>query len=398
MAETDPQQTESKQVVTPFDVATDDSKGLDYDKLIRDFGSLPLDQAIIDRFAKLTGAKPHPWMARGYFFSHRDFNLILDLYEAKKPFYLYTGRGPSSDSMHFGHLIPFVFTKWLQDVFKVPLVIQMTDDEKFMWKNITLEDAHRYMRENVRDIIAVGFDVTRTFIFSDLKYLGTMYPNIVKIQKCITVNQVKHLLGLKDESNIAQVGYTAIQAAPSFCSSFPHIFGDNKNIPCLIPCAIDQDPFFRMTRDVAPRLGFEKPALIHSKFFPALQGKTKKMSGSDASSSIYLTDTPDQIKSKIKLHAFSGGRVTLEEQKEKGADLDIDVPFQYLEFFLEDEEKLEDIRIRYGQGGKDTMTTDQVKTILIDVLSKLVVKHQKAKSLVTDAVIDSFLAVRKLHI
>ena len=32
-----------------------------------------------------------------------------------------------------------------------------------------------------------------------------------------------------------------------------------------------QDPYFRMTRDVAPRLGFKKPALIHSKFFPALQ-------------------------------------------------------------------------------------------------------------------------------
>jgi tryptophanyl-tRNA synthetase len=27
-----------------------------------------------------------------------------------------------------------------------------------------------------------------------------------------------------------------------------------------------------MTRDVAPRLNFPKPALIHSTFFPALQG------------------------------------------------------------------------------------------------------------------------------
>jgi tryptophanyl-tRNA synthetase len=37
-------------------------------------------------------------------------------------------------------------------------------------------------------------------------------------------------------------------------------------------CAIDQDPYFRMTRDVAPRLNFPKPALIHSTFFPALHG------------------------------------------------------------------------------------------------------------------------------
>lgn len=39
-------------------------------------------------------------------------HIILDLYEQKKPFYLYTGRGPSSDSMHMGHLIPFIFTKY----------------------------------------------------------------------------------------------------------------------------------------------------------------------------------------------------------------------------------------------------------------------------------------------
>ena len=43
--------------------------------------------------------------------SVRDFNTILDRYEKGKPFFLYTGRGPSSDSMHLGHMIPFVFTK-----------------------------------------------------------------------------------------------------------------------------------------------------------------------------------------------------------------------------------------------------------------------------------------------
>ena len=37
--------------------------------------------------------------------------MILDVYEKKQPFYLYTGRGPSSEGMHMGHLIPFIFTK-----------------------------------------------------------------------------------------------------------------------------------------------------------------------------------------------------------------------------------------------------------------------------------------------
>jgi len=54
-----------------------------------------------------------------------------------------------------------------------------------------------------------------------------------------------------------------------------------------------------MTRDVAPRLGFHKPALIHSTFFPALQGPQSKMSASDPNSSIFLTDTMKEIEKKV---------------------------------------------------------------------------------------------------
>jgi tryptophanyl-tRNA synthetase len=38
------------------------------------------------------------------------------------------------------------------------------------------------------------------------------------------------------------------------------------------------------------------------------------MSGSIAHSSVYLTDTPKQIKDKINKHAYSGGGDTLEKQ------------------------------------------------------------------------------------
>jgi hypothetical protein len=38
---------------------------------------------------------------------------ILDAVEKGQPFYLYTGRGPSSEAMHLGHLIPFIFTKYV---------------------------------------------------------------------------------------------------------------------------------------------------------------------------------------------------------------------------------------------------------------------------------------------
>ena len=110
------------------------------------------------------------------------------------------------------------------------------------------------------------------------------------------------IFGFTESDCIGKIAFPAIQAAPSISSSFPFIFGDKlkQEIHCLIPCAIDQDPYFRMTRDVAPRLNFPKPALIHSTFFPALQGAKSKMAASDLNSAIFLTDTPKNIKDKVK--------------------------------------------------------------------------------------------------
>ena len=121
-------------VVTPWEVHTSSAEGIDYDKLIVRFGSSKIEPELIERFENVTGKKAHPLLRRGKFFSHREFDQILTLYEQGKPFYLYTGRGPSSEAMHMGHLIPFIFTKWLQEIFDVPLVIQLTDDEKFLTK------------------------------------------------------------------------------------------------------------------------------------------------------------------------------------------------------------------------------------------------------------------------
>ena len=92
-----------------------------------------------------------------------------------------TRSGPSSGSLHLGHLIPFFFTKWLQDTFDCPLVIQLTDDEKYLWKKLDLDECIHMGRENAKDIIAC----------SDMSYIGEMYRNIVRIQKCVTVNTVR---------------------------------------------------------------------------------------------------------------------------------------------------------------------------------------------------------------
>ena len=234
------------------------------------------------------------------------------------------------------------------------------DDEKFLFKHeLKAEQTRAFATQNARDIIAVGFDFEKTFIFSDFDFVGgAFYRNVSKISRQISYNQAKATFGFNDSwvygppstfgeiiknaysDNIGKIHFTAIQAAPSFSNSFPNIFGEVSNIPCLIPCAIDQDPYFRLTRDVAQKLKYPKPALLHAKFFPALQGPQTKMSASDVNSSIYMSDTAGQIKNKVNRHGFSGGKETEEEHRKYGGDPDVDVAYQYLTFFLDDDEEI----------------------------------------------------------
>lgn len=402
---------EKEMVVDPWSV-----KGkIDYEKLIRDFGSTKISKELLERMRKLTVGSGrvsdlHCWLRRNIFFSHRELDAICGLQEKGKPFYLYTGRGPSSAAMHLGHLLPFMFTQWLQKAFNVPLVIQMTDDEKFLWKGEydpekgdNLHVYQRYTIENAKDIIACGFDKSKTFIFSDCDYVGHMYPNIVRVWKAITYNTAKGAFGFQGESNIGQSAFPAIQAVPSFPSSFSVPFKGDQHLPCLIPCAIDQDPYFRVTRDIAHKLVPKdhplkgKPSLIHCKFFPPLTGAEGKMAASDENSAIFLTDTPEDIEKKINNYAFSGGRQTAKEQREKGADLDADVSYQWLRFFLDDDVELKKIEEQYGSGqGEDYWSTGQVKKKLIEVLKDLVKRHQEIRAKITDEEVQEWMKVRPL--
>jgi len=106
----------------------------------------------------------------------------------------------------------------------------------------------------------------------------------------------------------------------------------------LIPCGIDQDPHFRITRDVAPKLGYPKPALIHNKLLPSLLGPGGKMSASIPESSIFTTDTEAQARKKV-MNAFTGGRATVEEQRRLGANPYICSIFRQYEYIFEPDDR-----------------------------------------------------------
>ena len=91
---------------------------------------------------------------------------------------------------------------------------------------------------------------------------------------------------------------------------------------------------------------------------------------------------------------MSGGQETEEEQRRLGADLAKDIPFQYLEYFLEDEEELMRIKKEYESG---RMLTGEVKKILIQELQKLIGEFQERRKNVTQEVVEQFFAIRMLE-
>lgn len=152
--------------------------------------------------------------------------------------------------------------------------------------------------------------------------------------------------------------------------------------------------YYQVTRDVAARLHFAKPSLIHARFLDALQGPGSKMSASKDTSAVFLKDTPNQIKNKVNRHAYSGGQATEAEQREKGGDTDKDVAYQYLTFFLEDDEELERIKVAYQSG---QMLTGEIKAICVAELQKYVKGFQERRAAVTEDVVDQYMAIRPLE-
>lgn len=357
--------------VTPWEVSGE----VDYGKLIKDFGVSPLDEKTLERIKK-HAKETHFMLRRGIFFAHRDLNWILDEYEKGNKFFLYTGRSPSGP-IHIGHLMPWVFTKWLQDKFGVELWFQFPDEEKFLFKNnLSYEEVQKWLHENMLDVIALGFNPKKTHFLVNTKNANLLYPEAVKIAKKISFSTVKAAFGFTNDLNIGAIFYTSMQAAP--VTAIPTLL-KKKKMPCLIPLAIDQDPHFRVARDVYPKLGYPKPGIIHSLFLPPLQGTQGKMSSSEESSAIFTTDSPKEVETKIKKYAFSGGRDTLEEHRKLGGNPDADVSFQYLKFFFEsDDKKLQKLHDDYKSG---KLLTSELKEILIEKINKFLKEHQKKRKL-----------------
>lgn len=343
--------------ITPYEVSDD----IDYQKIMKSFGAQKINNNIIKKI-------DNP-LVGDYFYAHRDLDKIISYHDKHKEFAVVSGRGVSNQ-MHLGHLLLYKFNKFLQDKFNAKIFVPFSEDEKYLVKDLEFSCLKDLAFSNALDIAALGFDSKKTeFMFDTVNMKQPVFNLSVKASKLLTFNMINSAFGFNKSTNVGILHYPSLQIA--------HILHptESTGLPVLVPIGIDQDVFVKLSRDVAGKQKLTKPASILSRFMMGLSGE-KKMSASDPNTSIYLNDSPQKVKKKI-MSAFTGGRGSAAEQKEKGGNPDICSVFEYLSlFFLSDKEK-KDLESDCRNGN---ILCGDCKKCLLNKVNKFLENHQKNRS------------------
>lgn len=348
--------------VTPYSVDGD----VDYDQLLDQFGADELTAAQRERFPD----PGHPLVRREVFYAQRDLDPFLDAANCGEDHALVTGRGPSGP-MHVGHVFPFYFARYLQERAGTTVYIPVSDDEKHLLKDQSPGEISDHTRDNLRDLLAVGFDPERTKIVVDSADADVVYPVASVLSKEITQATVDAVYG--EPGNVGLSFYPAVQATHLL---LPQLVEGRQ--PTLVPIAVDQDPHVRVCRDVAgkQRYDVEKPGALLSKFLPSLDGPGK-MSSSDDAPSILLSDDRETVREKILTHAYSGGQTSIREHREQGGDPEVDVSYLLLYYFFEDDgSEVERLAREYREG---SLLTGELKELAAEKIADFLEAHQERR-------------------
>ncbi|KYH24250.1 tryptophan--tRNA ligase [Halalkalicoccus paucihalophilus] len=349
--------------VTPYAVEGE----IDYDRLLEQFGADRLTDAQIARFPEPV----HPLVRRKVFYAQRDVEPFLEAATSGQTHSIVTGRGPSG-SMHIGHIAPFYFAKYLQDQTGALVYIPLSDDEKYFAKDKSIAEISTYTRENLREILAIGFDPNRTRIIIDTTDADVIYPLAAAFATEVTQSTVDATYGTPE--NIGLSFYPAIQATHLLLPQL--VEGPHST---LVPIAVDQDPHVRLCRDIAAKQRYDvmKPGALLSKFLPSLEGPGKMSSSSDTPS-ILLSDDRETVREKVRTYAYSGGQSSVEAHREHGGNPEVDVSYQFLYYFFEEsDERVEQLAREYRDGA---LLSGKLKEIAATKIADFLEGHQKRRA------------------
>lgn len=172
---------------------------------------------------------------------------------------------------------------------------------------------------------------------------------------------------------------------------FADLISNPKHGTLEIPGATNSDKFpirirlLELERELGG-LGLMPPCSTYHRFAPGMTGG--KMSSSKPETTIFMNDTFDSMSKKVK-RAVSGGKSTIEEHRRLGGDCGKDVPFQYLEFFFEQNDSaIIEIKREYESG---RMLAGDMKQLCIEKAADWLSEISEKREIWRDR-LDEFLA------
>jgi tryptophanyl-tRNA synthetase len=300
----------------------------DYDRLYEEFG--------IEPFKPLLNQVPDPsmYMRRNVVFGHRDFGRILDAMKRRDEFAVMSGIKPTGE-FHLGTLMTarevIYFQKQGATAFYCIADVEAYEDNK-----IPFERSERFAVGNVADLLALGFDPKKGCIYRQSREERVKDLAII-FGRGVTLATMTAIYG---ERHIGLYLSALIQAGDILMPQLKDFDGPK---PTVVPVGVDQDPHLRLTRDLANKFRrkykFIPPSSTLHKIMKGLDG-SPKMSKRAPMSYFTLNEKPEKIAEKIS-NSFTGGRPTVEEQRELGGTPEI-CPIYELDMyqFVKDDDQI----------------------------------------------------------
>ncbi len=344
----------------------------DYERLFEEFGIRP--------FKPLLSQIPNPSapMRRGIIFGHRDFERILEAMKTHGNFAVMSGIKPTG-AFHLGTLMTAKEIIYFQQQGATAFYC-IADIEAYEDNGIPFEESEKIAINNVADMLALGFDPKKGYIYRQSKEERVKDLAII-FGRGVTLATMKAIYG---ERHMGLYLSALIQAGDILLPQLED-FGGPK--PTVVPVGVDQDPHLRFTRDLAAKFqkkfGFILPSSTYHKLIKALDG-TYKMSKRNPMSYFTLDEEPEAITKKI-FNAFTGGRPTAEEQRRLGGNPEVCPIFDlYMFHFFEDDK---DVINLYNDCKCGNILCGEDKARLAEIVTRFVKEHQRRKSRCIDEAI-----------
>ncbi len=348
----------------------------DNEKLVSRFGA--------QRISDLQEVPDCYTFKRDLIYSHRDFDVFLDALKRGEPCAIVSGFN-ASGTIHIGHRAVFDTNIYFQREFGVRVFIPISDDESYITGKVkTQEEGKNNALALARELLAYGFDPHKTYFIIDQIYTS-IYNLAIKLSRRVTISELKATYGYKDGDNPGLFFYPTVQSAhillPQEKFGIKHV---------LVPIGPDEDSHIRICRDIAARVGYQKPSILHVRFLPGLDGTKMSKSKNNA---IFLKEDEVSIRKKVQ-RALSGGATTKEEHLRTGGDPDKDISCLYLSKLFLDKRDSERLFSDYRTG---RILSGEVKDLLAEHLVRFASEFQNRLRKVTDNDLDISILRNEVH-